>query len=344
MSLRKVAIAVLILGVLAAPIPSFGQQPAKVHRIGALFASSPPAPPDTSPHQCPLQGGPYWQVFLEGLREHGYLPGQNLVIECRWTGGQAERAPPLAAELVSLKVDLLVAMGIIQVLAAKQATRTIPIVMLNVVDPVGRGLVASLAHPGGNVTGLTETVGMEIEGKRLQLLKEAAPTISRVAVLQYLYSGGPSGPNVFQQEEEAAARALGLTLQFYGVRAPTELRGAFAAMAKAQALYVPPDLHWSMGGYEQPVVALAAQSRLPAIYEWEGFVQAGGLMAYAVNHLAIRRRVGFYVDKILHGENPGDLPVEQPTKFDLLINLKAAKALGLTIPQSLLMRADEVIQ
>jgi ABC-type uncharacterized transport system substrate-binding protein len=241
---------------------------------------------------------------------------------------------------VSLKPDLLVVVGTTQVRAAKQATNTIPIIMASVMEPVARGLVASLAHPGGNVTGLTDTLA-EMEGKRLEFLKEVVPTISRVAVLWY--SGALLAP-VLQREREAAARALGVGLQFYGVQDPTEFAGAFATMTKAgvNALFVVPDLFWQ--GHEQRIVGLAAQSRLPAIYQSKGFVKAGGLMSYDVDRPAIFRHLGRYVDKIFHGAKPADLPVEQPTKFDLLINLKAAKALRLTIPQSLLMRADEVIQ
>jgi putative ABC transport system substrate-binding protein len=274
-----------------------------------------------------------------GLREHGYIQGENLVIECRWAGGREERAAAHVAELVSLKVDLLVAAGTPQVRAAKQATSTIPIVMVSLIDPVGRGLVASLAHPGGNVTGLPDMPGMN--GKRLQLLTEAVPTASRVAVFEHLVV--PPEPEIFQREREEAARALGVTLQFYGVRDPAEFAGTFAAMTKAgaQALFVVPDLFWL--GHEPRIAALAAQSRLPAIYHNKDFVKAGGLMSYAVNSPDMYRRLGIYVDKIFHGVKPGDIPVEQPTKFDLCINLKAAKALGLTIPPSLLMQA-EVIQ
>jgi putative ABC transport system substrate-binding protein len=281
--------------------------------------------------------------LVEGLREHGYIRGQNLVIECRYTEGREERAPAFAAELVSLKPDLLVVNSTANVRAAKQATSTIPIVMVGVIDPVRRGLVASLAQPGGNVTGLTDTF-MEMEGKRLQLLKEAVPTVSRVAALSY--SSGPPSPtaNPLQGEVEAAARALGVTLQSYGVRAPEEFEGAFASMtkARAEALFVRSDPLWN--AHVQRIVDLAAQSRLPAIYHDRLFVPAGGLMAYDVDRLASWRRLGSYVDKIFKGAKPGDLPVEQPTKLDLLINLKAAKALGLTIPPSLLMRAEQVIE
>ncbi|MFI5340489.1 MAG: ABC transporter substrate-binding protein [Candidatus Methylomirabilales bacterium] len=329
--------AILALGLLAAPVPSPGQQPAKVYRIGWLSTRRYEPPPQN----CPLKGSPYWQAWVEGLRERGYIPGQNLVIECRFTEGRDERAPALAAELVNLKVDLLVVNGTSQVRAAKQATSTIPIVMFSVIDPVTRGLVASLAHPGGNVTGLTDDAGLEILGKYLQLLKEAVPTVSRVAVLEY--SGG-SRESTWGRLMEAEARALGVTLQFHVVRDPKELEGAFTAMIKARAealLEVP---HQFFDNHIQRIVDFAARSRLPAIYPQRDYVEAGGLLAYGVNHFDILRRLGFYVDRILKGAKPGDLPVEQPTTFELIINLKTAKALGLTIPPTLLIQAEEVIR
>ncbi len=329
--------AILILALLAVPSPSYEQQVGKFYRIGYLSAD--PSTTDQTPHHCPIQGSPNWQAWVEGLRERGYIPGQNLLIECRWTEGREERAPALASELVSLKVDLLIAYGTVQVRAAQQATSEIPIVMVGVIEPVRRGLIASLAHPGGNVTGLTDTVGMQQEGKRLELLKEVVPKLSRVAVLGHF----PPDP-LFREEREAAARALGLTLQDYGVRTPEEFAGAFAAMttARAEALFVVPNPFWE--GHEQRIVDLAAQSRLPAIYHGRGFVDAGGLMNYEADIPAIYRRLGSYVHKIFHGARPGDLPVEQPSKFDLVINLKTAKTLGLRIPPTLLIQAEEVIQ
>jgi putative ABC transport system substrate-binding protein len=277
------------------------------------------------------------------LRERGYIPGQDLVIECRWTAGRQERAPALAAELVSLKVDLIVANGTASVRATQQASSTIPIVMVGVIDPVGRGLVASLAHPGGNVTGLTDSAGPSIAGKYLQLLKETAPKVSRVAVL--LNRASPLEPrSAYLSETQAASRALDVTLHTYEVGGPEGFEGAFAAMtkARAEALYVVPDpfIH----DRASRIVDLAAQSRLPAMYPYREAVQAGGLISYDVNLPDNFRRLGVYVDKILKGAKPADLPVEQPTKFELVINLKTAKALRLTLPQSLLSRADEVIQ
>jgi len=335
-------IVVLAVGLLMVPLRSDAEQPGKVYRIGWLGVN-PPAATDITSQHCPIKGNPNWQAWVEGLREHGYVPGQNVVIECRYTEAREERAPAYAAELVSLKPDLLVVFSTANVRAAKQATSTLPIVMVGVTDPVRRGLVPSLVHPGGNVTGLADTF-MEMEGKRLQLLKEAVPTVTHVAVLSY--SSGPPSPTTdpFRREVEAAARALGVTLQFHYVRSPEELDGAFTALTKAgaEALFLVPHPFWF--DHRQRIINLAAQHRLPAMYPHRELFPVGGLLVYDVDRPAIFRRLGLYVDKIFKGANPGDLPVEQPTKLDLLINLKTAKALGLTIPQSLLMRADEVIQ
>ncbi len=328
---------ILALALLAAPSSSHGQKPAKAYRIGYLGLSASGYPAD--PHQCPRPGNPNWHAWVKGLRERGYLPGQNLVIECRFTEGREWQAPGLAAELVGLEVDLLVAVGDAQARAARFATSTIPIVMVKVVDPVGQGLVASLAHPGGNVTGLTD-IPMEMERKRLELLNELIPKISRVAVL---YPSGELEPRL-ARGREAAARALGVTLLNYPVTGPRGLADAFTAMTKAQAqaLFVVPSPFW--GSLELQIVEEAVQSRLPAMYQDKNFVNAGGLLSYEVNEPDSFRRLGGYVDKIFHGAKPGDLPVEQPTKFDLLINPQAAKAIGLTIPPSLLRRAHKVIQ
>jgi putative ABC transport system substrate-binding protein len=328
---------ILALCVLMGPYDSEAQQPGKVYRIGYLSISSDDYERD--PRNCPIVGSPNWQALIAGLRYWGYTQGQNLVLECRWTEDQDDKALPLAAELVSLKPDLLVVNGTMQVRAAKQATSTIPIVMTGVIDPVGRGLVAGLARPGGNITGLTDSI-VEMEGKRLQFLKEAVPTLSRVAVL---YRKGRIIS--WMEHYEAAARALGLKLQFYGVKGPEELADAFAAMIKAEeeALLVVPAGIWEMGDTPQRFAEFAIQNRLPSTYPTGQFVKAGGLMSYCVDFPAIRRRVGFYVGKILKGTNPGDLPVEQPTRFNLVINLRTAAALELTIPPTLLMLADEVI-
>ena len=328
MSVPRLALMIILtIGLLASPFPSHAQKPAKVYRIGVLGGA-------------PLPSYGNWGAFREGLRECGYIEGQNLVIEYRWTGEQLETAPSLAAELVGLKVDLIVAASTPRARAAREATSTIPIVMVYVADPVASGLVASLARPGGNVTGLTFTFGPELVGKHLQLLQEAIPKLYRVAVLLDPASPYPA----ILRRTQAAAQALGLTLLPYEVRAPEEIEGAFSAMteARAEALLVLP--HPFLFFHAKRITELAAKSRLPAVYPYREAVEVGGLMAYAADAPAMMRRAATYVDKILKGTKPADLPVERPTKFELVINLKAAEALGLTIPQSLLMLADEVIQ
>ena len=325
------------LAILVQPPAADAKRPGKACRIGYLGIST--GDHERGANNCPLTGSPNWQAFLQGLRERGHIPGKNISIECRWTEDKDDAAPPLAAELVSLKPDLIIASGTVQVRAVQQATRTIPIVMAGVIDPVGRGLVASLAHPGGNVTGVTDTL-IEMEGKRLQFLKEAAPAISRVAFL-----GRKGRVLAWAEQYEAAARALGLRLQSYLVSGPDELPGAFAAMKQAQeeALLVVPTGVFEMDDTPQRLVEFATQNRLPSTFQSREFVVLGGLMSYCIDEPATRRRIGFYVDKILKGAKPGDLPVEQPTKFNLVINLKTAGALGLAIPPTLLMLADEVI-
>jgi len=334
----------LALALLAAPVLSPAQPSGKVHRIGWLINGL--SPKDPTPRNCPHKVEPFWQASMGAFRERGYVQGQNLVIECRWTEGQDERAPALAVELVNLRVDLIVATGTNQVRAAKQATSTIPIVMWGVIDPVRRGLIGSLAHPGGSVTGLADDAGLEILGRRLQLLTEAVPTAARVAAL-HPPSGAvpdPATTPLWKNILEAEARAVGVTLQSYRVQGSEKLEGAFAAMTKARAdalLVVP---HPFFGVHAQRIVALAARSRLPAIFPDRIHVHAGGLMAYAPDELETARRLPVYVDRIFKGAKPGDLPVEQPTKFQLIINLKTAKALGLTVPPTLLIQADEVIR
>jgi putative ABC transport system substrate-binding protein len=338
---KAIFIVALALGFFAVPFPSDGQQPAKVYRIGRLAAGR----PEIDPRICPSKGNAFWQTWIEALRERGYVRGQNLVLECRYTEGREERAIPLASELVSLKPDLIVAGGTNQVRAVKQATSSIPIVMHDVIEPVRRGLVASLARPGGNVTGVTDTVGVKIYGKYLQFLKEAVPTISRVATLRYTGAlREPAWASEVNKEIEAEAQALGVVLQSYYVTAPEELQDAFVAMTKARsdALLVVPNPYW--GPHTQRIVDLAARSRLPAMYPDKPNVEIGGLMAYAVDWLDTARRVAEYMDRIFKGAKPGELPVEQPTKFELILNLKTAKALGLTIPPTLLLQAGEVIR
>ncbi len=331
---------ILAIALLSIPVPSFGQQSAKVYRIGWLASVR----SETDPRVCWRKASPFRQAWTESMRERGYTLGQNLVIECRYTEGRNELAPAFAAELVTLKVDLIVANNTNQVRAAKQATSTIPIVMWGVIDPVRRGLVASLARPGGNVTGLTDDAGLEILGKYLELLKEAVPTASRVATL-HSPPGAAGDPALADWGSilETEARALGVTLQPYHLRGPEELEGAFAAMtkARAEALLVVPSPFFVV--HRQRILGLAAQSRLPAMYPDRSDVEAGGLMAYAADDRETARRLAAYVDRILKGAKPGDLPVEQPTRFMLILNLKTAKALGLTIPPTLLIQAEEVI-
>ncbi len=278
--------------------------------------------------------------FLRGLREHGYEPGQNIHIEYRFSEGQNERLPGLASELVDLRPDVLVTIGGQSSLAAKQATSTIPMVAVAVPDPVGSGLVASLARPGGNVTGLS-TLGDSTDMKRMERLKGVVPTASRVAILANPDTPA-TGPRL--ANFEAAAQVLGQQVRLLPARTADDFAGAFAAAVDwgADALLVPsgsPAL-----SYPTRVVELAAQHRLPALYEHREFTDVGGLATYGPNFAEIYRRAAAYVDRILKGANPADMPVEQPTTFDFVINLKTAQGLGLTIPQSVLAQATEVIQ
>jgi len=319
----------LALGIFWSPLPADAQQAGKVPRIGIL----PPGPISERLH--------LWEGFRQRLRELGYVEGQNIALIFPSAEVRRERLPHLAAELVSLKVDVIVAVGLIGAQAATEATKTIPIVMVGVAaDPVGTGLVASLARPGGNITGLT-LISSELGGKRLELLKTVVPRVSRIAVL--------SNPTVQasalqMRETEVAARVLGVQLQSLEVRGPEDFETAFQAATRAGAgalITVDDALIFT---HRARTVELAAKSRLPAIYGYWEFVDAGGLMSYAANLVDQYRHAATYVDKILKGAKPVDLPVEQPTKFELVINLKTAKALGLTIPQSVLLRADQVIE
>jgi putative tryptophan/tyrosine transport system substrate-binding protein len=314
---------------LASPLAADAQPAGKVPRIGFLRSTSPSDRP------------PLLDAFRQGLRELGWVEGQNIVIDYRYAEGRFDRLPALAAELVRLKMDIIVASPTPAAAAAKNATETIPIVMISVGDPVGLGLIASLARPGGNVTGLSYSVGSGISGKGLELLKETVPKIRRVAILS-----NPANPahSLEVREVNVAARSLGVQLQLLEARGPNDFDGAFAAMAKERvgALLVVADSMFFL--HRSRLADLAARSRLPAAYGLRENVEAGGLMSYGPSQRDLFRRSATYVDKILKGAKPGDLPVEQPTKFELVINLKTAKALGLTIPPSLLQRADEVIQ
>ena len=320
----------LLLSGLFIPSAAEAQQAAKVARMGILTINRAAAPHLT-------------EAFLQGLRDLGYVEGRNVAIEYRDAGGKVDRLPALAAELVALKVDVIMAGSTPLALAAKQATRSIPIVFLSSGDPVADGLVTSLARAGGNVTGLSSLTPERV-GKCLELLTQAVPGVSRVAVLWQPGAVGERTEKDTLKGAEVAARALGVRLQFVEARGPADIDRAFSDMtrARAGALAV-----WTTSMFvaeRRRLVALAAKNRLPGVYTLREFVDAGGLMSYGHSQADLNRRAATYVDKILKGAKPADLPVEQPTKFELVINLKTAKALGLTIPPSLLARADHVVE
>ena len=320
----------LAVAVLVVPLAAEAQPAAKVPRIGFLSQFS-PADPRTLGRL---------RAFQQGLRELGYVEGQNVAIESRWAEGKWDRLPGLAAELVRLKVDVIVTAAPVAIQAAKQATATIPIVMAGIIDPVATGFVATLAHPGGNITGLS-LMTLELVGKQLEILREIVPKVSRVAVLSNPASAGTE-PQL--RHAQGAARALGMRLQVLEARGPSEIDSAFAAMTREQAGAVIVLVDGMFLDQRTRIADLAAKRRLPAMYGMRDHVEAGGLITYATNILDRYRRAATFVDKILKGAKPGDLPVEQPTTFELVINLKTAKALGLTIPESMLLRANEVIQ
>jgi putative ABC transport system substrate-binding protein len=327
MSKKVVGLAICAV-FLALSFPLRAQQTKKVPRIGIL----PPGPISERVH--------LWEAFRQGLRELGYVEGQNITLVFPSGEVKPERLPHLAAELVSLKVDVIVAAATVAVQAAKEATKTIPIVTPITTDPVETGLVASLARPGGNITGLSY-MSSDLSGKRVDLLKEVVPKVSRIAVLS-----SPSSVNAPPQmrETEAAARSLGVQLQPLEVRGLDDFERVFQAATKerAGALITLDDAF--VFTHRTRIVKLAAKSRLPAIYGFREFVDAGGLMSYAANLSEMYRRAATYVDKILKGTKPADLPVEQPIKFEFIVNLKAAKQIGLTIPPNVVARADKVIK
>src|SRR5713101_7737568 len=327
--MRRIGLAVILaLSFFVAPLAVEAQTAGKVYRIGVLETLS-----------ATLNTGNL-DAFRQGLRELGYVEGQNFVIEYRSADGRPERFPGLATELVRLKVDLIVTRGTPAVLAAEKATGSIPIVMATSADPTRFGIVSSLARPGGNVTGLS-TIAVELAGKRLELLKEAIPRIARIAQLANMSS--PASVSQWRQIE-VAARSLGLEPQLLDVRAPEDLARAFdtAIKQRADALHVANDTLTQTN--LRRIVDLSAKHRLPSIFGSRDFVDAGGLMAYGPNFTDLYRRAATYVDKIFKGAKPADLPVEQPTKFELVVNLKTAKALGLTIPQTVILQADQVIE
>jgi len=329
---RKITVLTLWAMLFALSVPTQAQQPKKVFRIGYLVATD------------PATESARFEAIRQALRERGYIEGQNIASEYRYAERKQDRAPELAAELVRLKVDIIVvAGGPTWVQAVKKATRTIPIVMSGRgVDPVEAGLVESLARPGGNVTGLT-LLSRELGGKRLELLKEAVPKLARVAVLY-----DPAVPGTTREVKEdlpAAARALGLTVQPWEVRDADGFEKVFAALNKQRSdgLYVPGGGQL-IGANVKRIVGFALKSRLPSMYGSREAVEAGGLMSYGTVQAESYRRVAYFVDRILKGAKPADLPVEQPTKFELVINLKTAKQIGVIIPQSVLYRADKVIR
>jgi ABC-type uncharacterized transport system substrate-binding protein len=329
--MKKVGVLSILFVVvlLAVAVIAEAQQIGKVPRIGYLSPTS----PSVSPTRI--------EAFRHGLRELGYVEGKNIVIDYRYAEGKFDRLPALAAELVRLKVDLIVTTGPTVTRAAKEATTTVPIVMATDTDPVGNGFVASLARPGGNITGLS-ALAPELSGKQLELLKEIVPRLSRVAV--FGTSTNPGNAQMLREVKRASA-TFGVKLQYLEVRDPKDIRTAFRAASneRAEAL-----LSLIAGlvaaGHRTEIIELAVKSRLPAIYQSRRYVEDGGLMSYGVNTADLDRRAATYVDKILKGRTPADLPVEQPTKFEFIINLKAAKQIGLTIPPNVLARADKVIR
>jgi putative ABC transport system substrate-binding protein len=327
---KKILVLTLCAMLSALSLPAEAQQPAKVPRAGYVSTTGDANNP-----------GPQIGAFRQGLRDLGHIEGQNILVDYRYIEGKMDRTPAFVAELIQLKADVIVVTGLTPVRAAKEATKTIPIVMVTTQDPVTTGLVDSLARPGGNITGLARFT-RELSGKRLELLKEVVPKTSRVAVLS---NAAEPGAAIALKEYEEAASALKIQLQSLGVRGPNpDLEGAFqaATMRRANALITITGSLLSR--YAKRIADLAIKNRLPSIYEGNVYVEAGGLMYYSANEAESFRRAAVYVDKILKGAKPADLPVEQPTKFEFVINLKTAKQIGLTIPQSVLFRADKVIR
>ena len=327
--MRRREFITLLGGAAVWPLAARAQQMGKVPRIGYLGSSS----PSLEPH--------FVEAFRQKLRELGHIEGENIAIEYRWAEGQDGRLPDLAAELVRLQPNVIVTAGTPGALAAMQATKTIPIVMASSGDPVGAGLVTSLARPGGHVTGFT-IVGPQIEGKRLDLLKEAVPELSRVAVLWN--PSYPASVSYFNTIENAG-RTLRISLDPVAeVRRANELDNAFFAIASARprALLVVADRF--LLAHRKRIVEFAAAKRLPGMFPYREYVEAGGLMSYAPSNIELFRGAATYVDKILKGAKPGDLPVQEPTKLELIVNLKTSKAIGLTVPESFLLRADELIE
>jgi putative ABC transport system substrate-binding protein len=330
MNNRRKLLIVLGTGALAAPFGTFAQQQGKVWRVGFLAMRSPTAsnPVDT------------YGAFVQGMRELGYVEGKNLIIEWRLAEGKVERLPTLAAELVQLKVDVIVAAGVQPTSAAQKATTTIPIVMGNSIDPVGSGFVTSLVRPGGNITGLSNLIG-DLSPKHFEMLRSMVPKLSRVAIL---VNPTNSGHETILKTVQTAAQKSSVKILSVQARNPQEIESAFSTMTQgnAEAVIVANDLFFNQ--QRRQLAELAAKNRLPSVAAVRAYVEAGGLMSYGPSFVENYRRAATYVDKIFKGAKPGDLPVEQPTKFEMFINRKTAKALGLTIPQSLLISADKIIE
>jgi len=324
---NKITVLTLCAMLFALCFPTEAQQPAKIPRIGILIPGSSAFPTSAR-----------YDSFRQKLRDLGYIEGENISIEIRYAEGKEDRLSDFAAELVKLKVDVIVTSTVPGVLAAKNATSTIPIVFWAVFDPVRAGLVSSLARPGGNITGLS-ILNPELDGKRLELLKETFPKITKVA---YLRDAGSLAAGLTAMQE--AAGALGLQLQSLDLRSTNDFDGAFKAVLKERAQALTTSAVPVISMNQQRIVDFAAKNRLPAIYPYSEFIDAGGLMFYRVSFSDLFRRAATYVDKILKGAKPADLPVEQPTKFEFVINLKAAKQIGVTIPPHVLGRADKVIR
>jgi putative tryptophan/tyrosine transport system substrate-binding protein len=318
----------LALGILLGSLAAQAQQVERVYRIGFLGNS-------TAALEANLVG-----PFRAGLRDLGYVEGRNILIEYRWAEGQYERLPALISELITQKADVIVTAGTPATLAVKKATSVVPLVMVAVGDPVGTGIVPSLSHPGGNITGLT-SISTEMDGKRLELLREVIPNVSHIAVL---WNAASPLQVLAEKQVRAAANVLKMKVLSLGVRTEEEIEGALAVMVRErpEALFVLADrlfLH-----HRARIMDFAARYRLPGVHAYRELVEVGGLMSFGPSYADMHRRAAYFVDKILKGARPGDLPVERPAMFDLVINLKAAKALGLMIPQSVLLRATDVIQ
>jgi putative ABC transport system substrate-binding protein len=329
MSTKILILFCLLITVLLMTGSAEAQQPGKVPRIGFLSGRDPKTP------------GPYIEAFRQGLRDLGYVEGKNILVEYRYAGGKLDQVPRLVAELVQLKLDILVAGFTLGIREAKEATKTIPIVMVATFDPVATGIIDSLARPGANITGFA-TLLRELSGKRLELIKEVIPRISRVGIL---WDANAPGPNISFKEYEAAALALQLRIQSLEARAPNlDLERAFQVASNGRINALIPITNPVLTPYAKRIAELAIKNRLPLMCERTDYVEAGGLMSYAANDAASYGRAAVYVDKILKGAKPADLPVEQPTKFELVINLKTAKQIGLTVPPNVLARADKVIK